>query len=203
MSSAAGKGKKMVTDPYETLGIRPGASEEEIKRAYRELVKKYHPDRYQNNPLADLAAEKLRDVNEAYDMLMKNGGSGSSGSGNYNAKGSPVFQDIRRDIDMNNLAAAEAKLNNIPTRNAEWIFLSGMISYKRGYYDDARSKIQQASSMAPNDQEYRQALYQMNAAGPMYRNQAYAGGYDQNRQMLCDACQCAMCLDCLTPGGCL
>ena len=104
---------------------------------------------------------------------------------------------------MNDLGAAEAKLNSIPTKSAEWIFLSGMISYKRGWYDDARSKIAQASSMAPNDPEYRQALYQINSAGTMYRNRAYGSGYNQNQQMLCDACQCAMCVDCLTPGGCL
>jgi len=58
-------------DPYEVLGLSRGATDEEIKAAYRELVKKYHPDKYINNPLADLAEEKLREINEAYDMLMK------------------------------------------------------------------------------------------------------------------------------------
>ena len=61
-------------DPYEVLGVRQGASEEEIKAAYKELVKKYHPDKYQNNPLSDLAEEKLQEVNEAYDMLMEKNG---------------------------------------------------------------------------------------------------------------------------------
>ena len=59
----------MSNNPYEILGLNPGASEAEIKKAYRELVKKYHPDKYQGNPLADLAEEKLREVNEAYDTL--------------------------------------------------------------------------------------------------------------------------------------
>ncbi|MBO4234859.1 MAG: J domain-containing protein [Firmicutes bacterium] len=58
-------------DPYEVLGLSRGATDEEIKNAYRELVKKYHPDKYIDNPLADLAEEKMREVNEAYDMLMK------------------------------------------------------------------------------------------------------------------------------------
>ena len=60
-------------NPYEVLGLKEGASIDEIKKAYRELVKKYHPDRYMDNPLSDLAEEKLREINEAYDALMKNG----------------------------------------------------------------------------------------------------------------------------------
>ena len=56
-------------DPYEVLGVSHDADEETIKKAYRELVKKYHPDRYVNNPLADLAAEKMKNINKAYDML--------------------------------------------------------------------------------------------------------------------------------------
>ena len=64
-------------NPYEVLGVPENASEEEIKKAYKELVKKYHPDKYQDNPLADLAEEKLQEVNEAYDMLTKNRNSGS------------------------------------------------------------------------------------------------------------------------------
>ncbi|HOJ12845.1 MAG TPA: DnaJ domain-containing protein, partial [Clostridiales bacterium] len=58
-------------NPYEVLGVKEGANDEEIKRAYRELVKKYHPDQYRDNPLAKLAEEKLREVNEAYEYLMK------------------------------------------------------------------------------------------------------------------------------------
>jgi len=60
----------MTRNPYEVLGLKPGATQEEIKTAYRELVKKYHPDRYQDNPLSDLAEEKMREINEAYETLM-------------------------------------------------------------------------------------------------------------------------------------
>ena len=63
-------------NPYEVLGLKEGASIEEVKKAYRELVKKYHPDRYRDNPLSDLAEEKLREINEAYDYIIKNVGNG-------------------------------------------------------------------------------------------------------------------------------
>ena len=76
-------------NPYEVLGVSPDADEETIKKVYRDLIKKYHPDRYINNPLADLAAEKTKELNKAYDMIMnksggqRQNGTQSSGGGEY------------------------------------------------------------------------------------------------------------------------
>ena len=53
-----------MSDPYKVLGVSPNATDEEIKAAYRELARKYHPDNYVNNPLGDLAAEKMKEINE-------------------------------------------------------------------------------------------------------------------------------------------
>ena len=81
-------------DPYEVLGVSRNASEEEVKSAYRALAKKYHPDKYANSDLADLANEKMQEINEAYDAIVKNGfGKGGSSynygySGNYGSSGS-------------------------------------------------------------------------------------------------------------------
>ena len=199
-----------MSNPYEVLGIRQGASEEEIKAAYRELVKKYHPDKYQNNPLADLAQEKLQEVNEAYDYLMKN----SSNSGSYNAnsgsysgtyngaqgggyQSNDLYNDIRGIIDSGNLQMAEQKLNSIGNRDAEWYFLSGMVSYKRGWYDDAVNKIRYATQLAPNNFEYKNALRSILNAGGMYQNNSYNRGYSSTDDLMCRACQTYMCLDCL------
>ena len=60
----------MYQDPYKVLGVSPDASDEEIKKAYRDLTKKYHPDLNPNDPTA---AEKMNDINAAYDQI-KNGG---------------------------------------------------------------------------------------------------------------------------------
>lgn len=61
----------MLNNPYEVLGISPNASNDEVKKAYRDLSRKYHPDSYVDNPLADLAEEKFKEVQEAYDQIMK------------------------------------------------------------------------------------------------------------------------------------
>ena len=59
----------MSKNPYEVLGVRPGAKQDEIKKAYRQLVKKYHPDSYKDHPLEGLAKEKMPEINQAYDQL--------------------------------------------------------------------------------------------------------------------------------------
>ena len=205
-----------MNDPYEILGVSRNATDDQVRAAYRELVKKYHPDKYQGNPLADLAEEKLREVNEAYDQVMKersssagsgyqgsSGAYGNSGYGNaggygsggaYSGQNAADFRTVRQYIDAGNLAAAQAKLDSIPIKNAEWIFLSGMISYRKGWYDDAVSKVDQAISMDPNNQEYRVIRMQMRRPGQMYQQQAYGQGYGNQ-----DPLQALICIDCLCP----
>lgn len=196
-------------NPYEVLGIREGASQEEIKVAYREMVKKYHPDKYQNNPLADLAEEKLQEINEAYDYLTKNSGSGNFGGGGFSGGGfrggstpkPEKLMEIRRAIDAGNLGMAEQLLNQNSTRTAEWFFLKGMISMRKGWYDDAMTSLQTAVSMEPNNFEYQKAMNNIMANSNGYRTQAYGRGYNSNDE-LCRMCQCLACLDCMTNGGC-
>lgn len=183
-------------NPYEVLGIKETATPEEIKKAYRELVKQYHPDKYENNPLKDLAEEKLRDINEAYDTLMKKGGTSSSGYGNYNSNsgsyntstsyGSSNLQQIRMDINRGNLGGAEAALNSITNRNAEWNFLMGIIHYRKGWHDSAFNYINTACRMEPNNFEYRQTLNQLNRTQTTYRNTYY--GQRNSSDDMCNTC---------------
>ena len=82
----------MAINPYEVLGINPGATKDEIKSAYRKMAKKYHPDLHPDDPKA---AEKMKEVNQAYDMLMnpekyrnpQAGGAYSASGGGYSNDG--------------------------------------------------------------------------------------------------------------------
>ena len=74
-----------MNDPYQILGVSENASDEEIKKAYRELARKYHPDNYHDNPLEDLAQEKMKEINAAYEQITRERASGrrSGSSGAY------------------------------------------------------------------------------------------------------------------------
>lgn len=78
-------------NPYKILGVREGASQEEIKKAYKTLAKKYHPDKYVDNPLQELADNKMRQINSAYDQLTKGGGSGSYYTNNQQQSGGYAY----------------------------------------------------------------------------------------------------------------
>lgn len=191
-----------MNDPYAVLGVSPSASDEEVKRAYRALVKKYHPDNYVNNPLADLAEAKMKEINEAYDAIVKGRTQGgyqqSQSSGNSYSYGSrsggqtsqdPTLYQVRQLIVQNNLAEAERILRSKPANSAEWYFLMGSIAYKKGWMDDARQNFWTASNMDPNNMEYRQAVNQINMQA---QRGSYQGGDD-----LANLCTTLCCLNCL------
>lgn len=192
-----------MSDPYSVLGVTTHASDDEIKKAYRELARKYHPDNYHDNPLADLAQDKMKEINEAYDVIMKQrgagGGNGGAPYGNgYGGPRSGGFPHVRAAINNGNLAEAERLLNAEANRNAEWHFLYGSLCYRKGWLDEARKYYQTAVNMSPNNREYRQALNYMNMGGNAYRQEGYG---DSMGMDACDCCTTLMCMNCLC-GGC-
>ena len=188
-------------DPYEVLGVPHGASDEEIKKAYRELARKYHPDNYVNNPLADLAQEKMKEINEAYDVLTKGGGSRSSstprsGGNSYSGGGTTAFGEIRSLIQMGRLDEAEGRLDGISNHSAEWYFLRGAIAQRRGWMDEAAQNFRIAVSMDGSNMEYRNALNAVSGGGNPYRQEQY-GNYETQGATCCDLCNTILCLNCL------
>lgn len=199
-------------NPYEVLGLKPGASQEEIKKAYRNLIKQYHPDQYGDNPLKNLAEEKMREINTAYDMLTKNNGnsynnsysSSSTSNNSYsnNSNDSYALSEIRRLIQNRNFAEAESRLNSIQNRNAEWNFLYGFVLTNKGWFDAGLKHIQIAVNMDPNNFEYRQTLNSLHQRTSSYSGNYYrtTGGSSTNA---CDCCLNLYCLDtmCECMGG--
>jgi molecular chaperone DnaJ len=83
-----------MNNPYQVLGVSPGASDEEIKKAYRNLSRKYHPDANVNNPNKAEAEEKFKEVQQAYDQIMKEKQQGSSFTGGYGNAGTGGYRDF-------------------------------------------------------------------------------------------------------------
>lgn len=215
-----------MTDPYKVLGVRRDDIDEKIKYAYRELVKKYHPDNYVNTNLADVATEKMQEVNQAYDTIMNerkthgntSGDNSSEGysnaaSGNYssyNAKYHSVYANVRSLLHSDRLVEAENLLNDIPVaeRTAEWFFLKGSLFFARGWLEDASSQFSTAHKMDPNNSEYKAAYNRMmwqrqgNMGGSPYGNGGYSpysnprGGGGRGGCSGCDMCSGLLCADC-------
>ncbi|MBQ7089429.1 MAG: DnaJ domain-containing protein [Clostridia bacterium] len=186
-------------DPYEVLGVSPNATDDEVKTAYRQLARKYHPDNYTNNPLSDLAQEKMQEINEAYDTIVRMRKEGSSQNGGYRApNGGPSrYNDIRQMIMQNRIMDAELLLDGVPvsSRDAEWNYLKGMVLYKKGWLEEAYNHFATACRMDPNNIEYRQAFNNANAARQTggYRTQPTSSGGNCDA---CDVCQTLWCMDC-------
>ena len=186
-------------DPYEVLGVSPSASDDEVKTAYRNLARKYHPDNYTDNPLSDLAQEKMQEINEAYDAIvrLRKEGGAHNPTGYRNPTGGPSkHADIRRMIQQNRLMDAEMLLDGIPSssRDAEWYFLKGSVLYKKGWLEEAFQNFATACRMDPMNAEYRQA-YNRVAAGRQTGGYRTAGTNGQECSG-CDMCQTLICMDC-------
>ena len=196
-------------DPYSVLGVSQSASDDEVKKAYRELARKYHPDNYQNNPLADLAEEKMKEINQAYDVITKQrsgaGGYQQAGQGSYGggyaqqsqrASTNPAYIRVRTLINAGDIVSAERVLQEVGQRDGEWYFLSGSIAYRKGWLDEAMQSYGMAVQMDPGNLEYRQAYAVMQQRGGGYRPYGYTNTVDGM-----DCCTTMLCLNCLCGGG--
>ena len=200
-------------DPYSILGVSPGASDEEVKNAYRNLARRYHPDNYDdNNPLKELAKEKMQEINAAYDEIQRDrtsGTSSSSSSGSsYNYgytqgnSSSGIYTTIRQKINERKYRDAEELLASVSeyNRTADWHFLNSVCLMQRGKTADAMRELELACTMDPSNQEYQKAKEMFNTAGSRYGSTYYGEGgrrYRSSSDEACDCCMNLICLDCL------
>lgn len=197
-------------DPYSILGVSPGASDEEVKNAYRNLARRYHPDNYEDsNPLKELAKEKMQEINAAYDEIQRNRTSSSSGQSNgsnngYSSSNSStgIYATIRQKINERKYREAEDLLASVGQfdRTADWHFLNSVCLMQRGKTADAMRELELACSMDPSNLEYQRAKEMFNTAGSRYGSTYYGEGgrrYRSTSDEACDCCANLICLDCL------
>lgn len=180
----------MIDDPYKVLGVSPDASDEEIKRAYRKLAKKYHPDL---NPGDKEAAKKMQQVNAAYEQIKnpekssgsQGGQSAYSGYSSYygydpfagysrqqSQSGNQYRQAAYQYIRYGRYQEARNVLASDQQRDAQWYYLSALANDGLGNQVTALEHIRRAVSMEPNNSEYLRALDQIQHGGAAYRQQA-------------------------------
>lgn len=196
-----------MTDPYQVLGVSRDASTEEIKKAYRMLSRKYHPDANINNPNKAQAEEKFKQVQQAYKQIMEekeNGTSYSSGNrydgaygntsygrayGGGNYSGGYSYSGTSEDAEMqaaanyiNNRRYQEAMrvLSNISRHNAQWYYLHAIANAGLGNNISAVQDAQTAVNMDPGNMQYRQLLSQLQGQGQWYTDMGQGYGYDRS-----------------------
>ncbi len=190
-----------MTDPYQILGVDRDASDEEIKKAYRRLAKKYHPDA---NPGDEAAAKKMQEINDAYDRIKnpekQRGSYNPYGSyGGYRASAADYTDAHLRSaynyILYRRYPEALNVLNSITgERGARWYYLSSLANYGVGNQVTALEHIRRAVSMDPGNPEYLEALSRMEHGGDVYRRRAgNFQGFDLRMNPCTSLCMCWLC----------
>ncbi len=186
-------------DPYEVLGLKRGATNEEIKSAYRKLAKKYHPDMNENNPLQDLAEEKFKEIQWAYDEIMNgnasSAGYGSSYTGSNSSSSTGDLFSARQYVNSGRFQEAASILRKTKVRNAEWNFLMGVCYVSLGSVGQGVQHVQTAVNMEPSNMEYQNYLNHIYNMQRSYQQRTY--NYGGGGSSSIDCCTQLICADCL------
>ena len=195
-------------NPYNVLGISPGATDEEIKKAYRTLSRKYHPDANVNNPNREQAEERFKEIQQAYNQIMQEkqqGGSGFNGYGSARFGGcssqtqdSPQMQAAANYLANRCYQEAMNVLNNISDHSARWYYFCAVAHAGLGNNVTARECAEQAVRLEPSNIEYRQLMQQLNYGGTWYSSMGedYGRPYDSFNRFCMSMVLMNMCCTC-------
>lgn len=204
-------------DPYRVLGVSRDASMDEIKKAYRNLSRKYHPDANLNNPNKEEAEEKFKQVQQAYDQIVKEREQGTSSSGSWGGSGYGGFgggyQEQEDQYSMEMRAAAnyinaghyqEALnvLGRMAERNAEWYYLHGVANAGLGSTASAMEDARKAVELEPDNMRFQQFYQQMQSGGQWYQSMGSGYGYQRPSSGMGNCCCECLCLNALCSGCC-
>ena len=210
-----------MTDPYQVLGVSRDASNDEIKKAYRRLSRKYHPDANINNPNKEAAEAKFKEVQAAYNQIInerEHGTSGQSSAGyggygygsqqqnqqnQYQDEDSLKFRAAANYINAGSYTEALHVLDSISNRNAQWYYLSALANARMGSNINAKEHARKAVELDPNNMQYRQLLSQLESGGQWYQDMGQS--YGMPTINVSDWCCKILCLNaacgCLCPGA--
>ncbi len=214
--------------PYDILGVSSNASEDEIKKAYRKLSRKYHPDANVNNPNREQAEEKFKEVQQAYDAIINGktdaygseysqntyGGYGpfggfGAGFGNQNTQSYHEDKDVTYlNAAMNYIRGGDYQsalriLSEIENRTGRWYYVSAMAHYSSGNQATALQHIQIAMRMEPGNMEYQQFYNVMQNGGMWYTSRGTEYGYPgAGSDYCCKLCMWNLCFNLICGGPC-
>ena len=207
-------------DPYSILGVDRNASDDEIKKAYRKLSRKYHPDANINNPNKEQAEEKFKQVQQAYEQIMREkeqgSGYGSYGGGfggfsGFSGQTENSYQDeeaIRRQAAANYIQSGHYReamnvLQSLKQRNGQWYYLSSMANMGLGNNVNALNDIREAVRQEPDNAQYRMLLQRLEGGGSWYQEQQNPfGGMPSDGSDYCmKLCLANMVCNLCCPGG--
>ena len=206
-------------DPYSILGVSPNASDEEVKKAYRKLSRIYHPDANIDNPNKEQAEEKFKQVQQAYEQIMREREQGSAGYGSgayggfggFSGQADNSYQDeesMRRQAAANYIQSGHYReamnvLQSLSQHNGQWYYLSSMANMGLGNNVNALNDIREAVRQEPDNAQYRMLLQQMEGGGTWYQEMQNpfggmpTGGDDYCMKLCLANLACSLCC----PGG--
>ena len=210
-------------DPYSILGISREASDDEVKKAYRKLSRKYHPDANIDNPNKEQAEEKFKQVQQAYEQIMKEreqgtgysgynyGGNSYGGFGGFSGQSDSGYQDeesMRRQAAANYIQSGHYReamnvLQSLQQRNGQWYYLSSMANMGLGNNVNAMNDARTAVNMEPDNMQYRMLLQRLEGGGSWYQEQQNPfGGMPSDGSDYCmKLCLANMVCNLCCPGG--